>query len=89
MKKREVGTVLSKDAFLKNGSYAKEEYEGLIVSADVQNGVYNIGIELDQGDILIVDQVKDTEVHQKVNEWFPKIPEVQRMYYMGDSSYSD
>lgn len=85
MNKKEIGSVLSREAFLKGGSYAKEEYEGLIVCADVDKRVYNIGIELDDGTILVVDQAKDNEVHKKVNEWFPRIVDVQRMYYADDS----
>lgn len=81
MKKQETGSVMSRDAFLRNSSYAKEEYEGLIVSADVDKRVYNIGIELNDGNILLVDQASDTQVHSKVNEWYPRITEVQRMYY--------
>lgn len=81
MKKQEKGSVMSRDAFLRNSSYAKEEYEGLIVSADVDKRVYNIGIELDDGNILLVDQASDTQVHSKVHEWIPRIVEVQRMYY--------
>lgn len=81
MKKVETGAVMSRDAFLKNSGYTKEEYEGLIVSADVDKRVYNIGIELDDGNILLVDQASDTQVHSKVNEWYPRITEVQKMYY--------
>lgn len=81
MKRQETGSVMSREAFLKNSGYAKEEYEGLIVSADVAKGVYNIGIELDDGSILLVDQASDKQVHDKVHQWIPKIVEVQRMYY--------
>jgi hypothetical protein len=81
LKKRETGSVMSRDAFLRNSGYAKEEYEGLIVSADVDKRVYNIGIELDDGNILLVDQASDTQVHSKVSEWYPRITEMQRMYF--------
>lgn len=86
VKKQQIGTVVSKEKFLKSGAYSKEEYEGLLVSADVNNGIYNIGIELEKNRILVVDQARDNEVHQKVNEWFPRIQEVQQMYYVDDGA---
>ncbi|MEQ8174145.1 MAG: hypothetical protein ABRQ26_03665 [Syntrophomonadaceae bacterium] len=81
MKRQETGSVMSREAFLRNSGYAKEEYEGLIVSADVDKGVYNIGIELDDGNILLVDKASDKQVHDRVHQWIPKIVEMQRMYY--------
>ncbi len=87
VEKQQIGTVMNKQTFLKSGSYSKEEYEGLIVSADVDNKIYNIGIELDGDKILVVDQARDTEVHDKVNEWFPRIQEVQQMYFVDNDTH--
>lgn len=74
------GKVMTKDAFLRTGSYAKEEYEGLLVSADTEQGCYNIGVEIGKNRVLLVDQVKDSEVHEKVHSWVPQIPDIQRQY---------
>lgn len=74
------GKVMTKDAFLKNGPYAKEEYEGLLVSTDIEEGCYNIGVEIGQNRVLLVDQVKDSEVHERVHSWVPHIQEIQREY---------
>jgi hypothetical protein len=41
------GSIVSKQDFLKDGLYAKEEYEGLLVSSDQQQGCYNLGVQLD------------------------------------------
>ncbi len=74
------GKIMSKDDFLQNSLYAKEEYEGLLVSSDTNKGVYNIGIELSNNQILLIDQVKDSEVHERVHMWVPQIQEIQRRY---------
>lgn len=79
MAKQQIGRIVSKESFLKNSSYNKEEYEGLIVGADLSNGLYQIGIELGGNQILIVDQVKDYMVEQRVQQWMPKIQEIQTM----------
>ncbi|MGI5921299.1 MAG: hypothetical protein ACOX6I_06140 [Syntrophomonadaceae bacterium] len=72
------GKVISKDKFLEYGTYAKEEYEGLIVGSDVERGYYNIGIQLDEDKILVVDRARDKDVHQRLEQWVPKIQEIQR-----------
>lgn len=74
------GKIMSKGDFLQNSLYAKEEYEGLLVSADSSKGVYNIGIELGDNQILLIDQAKDSEVHERVHMWMPQIQEIQRRY---------
>lgn len=74
------GKVMSKDVFLQDGLYAKEEYEGLIVSTDMEQGCYNIGVEIGSDKVLVVDQVKDSEVHERVHSWVPHIQEIQRKY---------
>ena len=72
--------IMDKREFLKNGEYAKEEYEGIIVSSDTKHGYYNIAIELDNNRVVIVDNVKDNEVHQRLHQWVPKVLEVQKQF---------
>lgn len=74
------GQIVSKDDFLKNTQYAKEEWEGLLVSADTQKKHYNIGIQLEENRILLVDQVPDHEVHHRLTQLVPRIAEIQRQY---------
>ncbi|HOQ09682.1 MAG TPA: hypothetical protein PLG09_06110 [Syntrophomonadaceae bacterium] len=74
------GQIMSKDEFLRNSQYAKEEYEGLLVSADTASNQYKIGIQLDENRILLVDQVPDHEVHHRINQLVPQITELQRRY---------
>ncbi len=47
------GDIISKKQFLEPGLYAKEEYEGLIVSSDQKQGCYNLGIQLDEERIIL------------------------------------
>lgn len=74
------GKVMTKEAFLSNGWYAKEEYEGLLVSTDVEQGCYNIGVEIGKDRVVLVDQVKDSEIHERVHSLMPHIQEIQSKY---------
>ncbi len=74
------GKIMSKSEFLKNGEFGKEEYEGLLVASDTQKGIYNIGIQLDEDKILLLDQVDESNVHERYHELIPKIQEIQRQY---------
>lgn len=74
------GKIMSKEQFLKNGYYAKEEYEGLIVGSDIEQGSYNIGVQLAEDQILVVDTARDHNIHQKLEEWVPQIQEIQRQH---------
>lgn len=80
------GKVMSKDQFLKNGSYAKEEYEGLIVGSDVQQGLYNIGVQLAEDKVMVVDKASDNNIHEKLEEWVPQIQEIQRKHNVSNDS---
>lgn len=74
------GQIMSKEEFLKNRSYVKEEYEGLLVSADPASGMYNIGLELEGDKVLLLAQVDEAGVHQKYHELVPQIAEIQSRY---------
>lgn len=76
--------IMSKEQFLKNGSYAKEEYEGLIVGSDDKQGLYNIGVQLGEDRILVVDRARDNNIHEKLQEWVPQIQEIQRKHHVAN-----
>lgn len=80
------GSIVSKSDFLKNGLYSKEEYEGLIVSADVQEGCYNLGIQLAEDQVLIVDQASDSNIHERLETWVPSIQTLQRQHNVKNNS---
>ncbi|SHG83716.1 hypothetical protein SAMN02745221_01084 [Thermosyntropha lipolytica DSM 11003] len=74
------GKIVSKEEFLQNSSYVKEEYEGLLVGADVASGIYNIGLEIGENKVLLLAQADEGSVHQKYHELVPRIAEIQDMY---------
>jgi hypothetical protein len=71
---------MSKDAFLHNIPYTKEPYEGILVSADTKNNMYKIAVQLSENQVLLVDQVSDREVQERVHEWIPRVNEIQTQY---------
>jgi len=76
--------IMSKSEFLKNGEFGKEEYEGLLVASDTQKGLYNIGVDLGDDKVLLIEQVDDTNVHERYHELIPKIQEIKRQYGVQD-----
>ena len=74
------GKIMSKDAFLNNIPYTKEPYEGILVSADVKNNQYKIAVQLSENQVLVVDQVSDSEVQDALSEWVPRVNEIQVQY---------
>ncbi|HZK86239.1 MAG TPA: hypothetical protein VFC58_16565 [Desulfosporosinus sp.] len=74
------GEIMSKDAFLHNIPYTKEPYEGILVSADIENNQYKIAIQLSEDQVLLVDQVSDKEVQERVRAWVPRVNEIQMQY---------
>lgn len=74
------GKVMSKEEFMQNSGYVKEEYEGLLVSADTVSGLYNIGLEIGQDKVLLLAQAGEDDIHQKYHELVPGVAEIQAMY---------
>jgi len=74
------GKIMTKDAFLDNIPYTKEPYEGILVSADTKNNQYKIAVQLSENQVLLVDQVSDQEVKEKLLEWIPRVNEIQMQY---------
>jgi hypothetical protein len=42
---KQKGKVVSKQEFLSDGTYAKEQYEGLLVASDLKQGCYKLGFK--------------------------------------------
>ena len=80
------GTIMNKKDFIKDGLYAKEEYEGLIVSSDLQQGCYNLGVQLSEDQVLVVDQASDTNVSERIQTWVPQIQQIQRQHNVKNNS---
>lgn len=80
------GTIVSKQDFIKDGLYAKEEYEGLLVSSDQQQGCYNLGVQLAEDRVLVVDQANDSNISEKLKTWVPQIQTLQRQHNVKNNS---
>lgn len=76
--KAQEGKIMSKQEFIKDGLYAKEQYEGLLVSSDQEQGWYNIGVQLDENHVLVVDHSKETHVRERIQNWAPQVARIQR-----------
>ena len=74
------GELMSKDAFIQNVTYTKEPYKGILVSADSKMKEYKIAVQIGENQVLMVDQVSDREVIERVEEWVPRINEIQTQY---------
>lgn len=74
------GEIISKREFLAHGSYAKEQYEGLLVSSDIQQGCYNIGVQLGEDRVLIVDQAREDNVRERIQSWAPQVHFIQKRH---------
>ena len=74
------GKVMSKESFLDNSEYTKEPYEGILVSSDTKNNQYKIAVQLSENQVLLVDEVSDWEVQDRVHQWIPRVNEIQIQY---------
>lgn len=75
------GQILSREEFISKGQYGKEQYEGLLVCSDQAQGCYNIGVELGNNRILVVDQAKETNIRERIQLWASQIDNIQREYH--------
>ncbi len=76
------GRIINKESLVNNSSFVKEQYEGLLVCSDEQ-GFYNIGIQLNDNDVLIVDQAKETNVRERIQNWAAQVQDIQSKYSSG------
>ncbi len=79
------GRIINKEFLVNNSAYVKEQYEGLLVCVDEQ-GFYNIGIQLNDNDVLIVDQAKETNVRERIQNWAAQVQDIQGKYSSGYES---
>ncbi len=77
---KQKGKVVSKQEFLSDGTYAKEQYEGLLVASDLKQGCYKLGVQVDENKILMVDQATEDNIREKVLNWSAQIEDIQRRY---------
>lgn len=71
---------MNKKDFLEDIPYTKEPYEGILVSADTKHNLYKIAVQLGENQVLVVDQVSDRDVQERVREWVPRVNDIQMQY---------
>jgi len=74
------GKIMNKDDFVQNGLYTKEHYEGMLISSDIEQDGYNIGVQLDENRILVVNQAKESNVRERIQVWALQRQNIQRKY---------
>jgi hypothetical protein len=66
------GRIINKESLVSSSPYVKEQYEGLLVCMN-QDGLYNIAVQLNDNDVLVVDQAKETNVRERIQNWADKV----------------
>ena len=74
------GSIVDKQEFLAGGYYAKEQYEGLLVKADPRSGNLQIGVELDDDRVMVVDEATDRNIRERIQSWAPQVEEIRRRH---------
>jgi len=77
------GKIMSKKEFMKDGLYTKEQYEGILVSSNLQQGCYNIGVQLDENTVLVLDHSSDSQVREKIQNWSAQLEDIKKEYNVG------
>lgn len=77
--------IMDKKDFLSDGVFDKESYEGLMISAR-EDGILQIGIQLEEDKVLKVDEARGEDVRQKLAEWAPQIGAIQKKWKENASS---
>ncbi len=72
--------VVKKETFLSSSGFAKEQYEGLLVASDTDSGLYNIGIQINDDEVLVVDNATEHNVRERIQNWAAQIQDVQKKY---------
>lgn len=72
------GKIMSTGDFSSNHPDTQEPYQGILVSADTRNDQYKIAVKLSENQVMLVDQVSESEVHDRLREWAPRVDEIQK-----------
>lgn len=78
--KDKLGKIVSKEEFIKDGQFSKEQYEGLIVSSDFEDESYSLGVQLTEDLLLVVGYADEDNIREKIQANVPQIDKIQREY---------
>ncbi len=74
------GQIVDKSDFITKDGFSKEYYEGLLIASDASLNGYNIGIQLSEDKVLVVDRTNAENAREMVDLWAPRIDQIQREY---------
>ena len=74
------GQIVDKSDFIVKDGFSKEYYEGLLIASDASLNGYNIGIQLSEDKVLVVDRTDAENARETVDRWAPQVDQIQREY---------
>ncbi|MDO4539472.1 MAG: hypothetical protein Q4B48_00015 [Syntrophomonadaceae bacterium] len=80
MSEKRKGTVISREEFINSGAIVKEHYEGLLVASDRAKSAYDIGIQINDEQVMLVDSASPQDIRHRILNWAPLVAQYQRQY---------
>lgn len=84
MNERRKGTIVSRRDFVNSGAIVKEHYEGLLVASDRAGSGYDIGIQINDEQVMVVDSAGPQDIRHRIENWAPLVAQYQRQYTPND-----
>ncbi|MDD4402756.1 MAG: hypothetical protein PHI24_13110 [Desulfitobacteriaceae bacterium] len=70
--------IMSMDEF-KIGLLEKDRVPGLLIRSD-ENGYYNIGIQINDNEVIKVDSALEDNAISRISYWSDKVEQIQQLY---------
>ena len=70
--------IMSMDEF-KIGLLEKDRIPGLLIRSD-ENGYYNIGIQINDNEVVKVDSALEDNAISRISYWSDKVEKIQQLY---------
>lgn len=70
--------IMSMDEF-KIGLLEKDRVPGLLIRSD-ENGYYNIGIQINDNEVVKVDSALEDNAISRISYWSDKVEKIQQLY---------
>ncbi|HBQ25941.1 MAG TPA: hypothetical protein DD791_06075 [Syntrophomonas sp.] len=70
--------IMSMDEF-KIGLLEKDRVPGLLIRSD-ENGYYNIGIQINDNEVIKVDSALEDNAMSRISYWSDKVEQIQQLY---------
>lgn len=76
------GQIVPKSEFIHADGFARESYEGLLIASDAELDGYNIGIQLSEDDVLVVDHTHPENTREAADHWAKQVDRIQREHHV-------